>query len=236
MAACSTASTDGALIDETRLCDLEAILGHSFADRAVLEIALDRAALGRGGAESHERLEFLGDRVLALVVADRLLATFPSDAEGALARRLASLTSRDSLAAAARAIELGRFLTYRPGEAETGAAENANVLADAFEAVIAALYRDGGLAAASAFVTRYLPVTATPARRDAKSALQEWTMARGGKLPVYSTVATEGPAHAPRFTVTVAVEGHEPATAEGTSKRAAETAAAQALLRRVVTR
>ena len=223
----------GALIDESRLSDLEAILGHSFADRAVLEIALDRTAIGRGGAESHERLEFLGDRVLALVVADRLLTTFPKEPEGPLARRLASVTSRDSLAAAARAIGLGRFLTYRLGEAETGAADNASVLADAFEAVIAALYRDGGLAAASRFLGRHLPVTATVARRDAKSALQEWAMARGGNLPVYSLVATEGPAHAPRFTVTVSVEGAEPATAEGTSKRAAETAAAQALLRRL---
>jgi len=126
------------LIDETRLSDLEAILGHGFADRAVLEIALDRTAIGRGGAESHERLEFLGDRVLALVIADRLLATFPKEPEGALARRLAALVSRDSLAAAARAIGLARYLTYVRGEAETGAADNPNVLADAFEAVIAA--------------------------------------------------------------------------------------------------
>jgi ribonuclease-3 len=222
------------LIDETRFSDLEAILGHSFADRAVLEIALDRTALGRGGAESHERLEFLGDRVLALVVADRLLATFPREPEGALARRLAALVSRDSLAAAARAIGLARFLTYMRGEAETGAADNPNVLADAFEAVIAALYRDGGLAAASAFVARHLPVDAAAAApRDAKSALQEWALARGARLPVYRTVATEGPDHARRFTVTVTVEGHEPATAEGTSKRGAEAAAAQALLRRL---
>jgi ribonuclease-3 len=221
------------LIDESRLSDLEAILGHSFADRGVLEIALDRTATGRGGAESHERLEFLGDRVLALVVADRLLTTFPKEAEGVLARRLASATRRDALAAAARAIGLGRFLNYRLGEAETGAADNPNVLADAFEALIAALFRDGGLVAASRFLSRYLPVTATVARRDAKSALQEWTMARGGSLPVYTIVATEGPAHAPRFTVTVSVEGAEPATAEGSSKRTAETAAAQALLRRL---
>jgi ribonuclease-3 len=227
----------GELIDETRLSDLEAILGHSFADRAVLEIALDRTAIGRGGAESHERLEFLGDRVLALVIADRLLATFPKEPEGALARRLAALVSRDSLAAAARAIGLARYLTYVRGEAETGAADNPNVLADAFEAVIAALYRDGGLAAASAFVARHLPVDAAAAApRDAKSALQEWALARGARLPIYRTVATEGPDHARRFTVTVTVEGNEPATAEGTSKRAAETAAAQALLRRLVPR
>jgi ribonuclease-3 len=210
------------------------ILGHRFADRTLLAAALDRNAVGRGGEESHERLEFLGDRVLALVIADRLLASFPREAEGPLARRLARLASRDSLAAAARAIALGRFLVFRQGEAETGAGQNPTVLADALEAVIAALYRDGGLAAAGAFVMRCLPVDApATAGRDAKSALQEWTMARGGKLPAYAVVSTEGPPHAPRFVVTVSVEGAEPATAEGSSKRAAETAAAQQMLRRL---
>ena len=214
---------------------LEAILGHRFADRAVLATALDRTATGRGGAESHERLEFLGDRVLALVVTDLLLASFPREAEGALARRLAALVSRDSLAAAARRIGLARFLTYVRGEAEIGAADNPNVLADALEAVIGALYRDGGLGPARAFIGRAIPVgEGTAAPRDAKSALQEWAQGHGRRLPSYRTVAAEGPDQARRFTVTVAVEGSEPASAAGASKRVAEQAAAAALLRRLV--
>ncbi len=218
------------------LSELSATLGHRFADAGLLRAALDRNRPARAGvAAEQERLEFLGDRVLGLIVADRLLAGFPEDSEGALARRLAVLVSRDSLAAVARAIGLGRFISFGRGEVETGAADNPNVLADALEAVIGALYRDGGLAAAAPFVTRHLPVDVagvTPPH-DSKSALQEWAQGRGLPRPVYRVIAAEGPDHARRFTVAVELQGQAETMAEGTSKRAAEQRAAELMLRRL---
>ena len=218
------------------LSELSATLGHRFADAGLLRAALDRNRPARAGvAAEQERLEFLGDRVLGLIVADRLLAGFPEDSEGALARRLAVLVSRDSLAAVARAIGLGRFISFGRGEVETGAADNPNVLADALEAVIGALYRDGGLAAAAPFVTRHLPVDVagvTPPH-DSKSALQEWAQGRGLPRPVYRVIAAEGPDHARRFTVAVDLQGQAETMAEGTSKRAAEQRAAELMLRRL---
>ena len=218
------------------LSELSATLGHRFADAGLLRAALDRNRPARAGvAAEQERLEFLGDRVLGLIVADRLLAGFPEDSEGALARRLAVLVSRDSLAAVARAIGLGRFISFGRGEVETGAADNPNVLADALEAVIGALYRDGGLAAAAPFVTRHLPVDVagvTPPH-DSKSALQEWAQGRGLPPPAYTELGREGPDHQPLFTVEVRLSSGEAEVAQAGAKRQAEQAAARALLARM---
>jgi ribonuclease III len=230
-------------------------LGHRFAEPELLREALTHpsAVVGASGRTSgrtggrtskragarpdrpygYERLEFLGDRVLGLVVAELLYQAFPQENEGALAKRLAALARRETLAGVAAAAGLGEHIILSRGEAEAGGRRNPALLADACEAVIGALYLDGGLPVAERFIHRHWqPLMAAEARppQDAKTALQEWAQAAGLPLPVYETVRTEGPPHEPMFAIAVRVEGHAPATASGRSKRAAEQAAATALL------
>lgn len=215
---------------------LQDALDHRFANVDLLIEALTHpSAVRRRGISrrGYERLEFLGDRVLGLVVAEMVWRRFPAEAEGELTRRHTHLVRRDALAEVARTVELGSRLIVSPGEDAAGLRENSSVLADVCEAVIAALYLDGGLPTAKRFVERRwearLAALSEPPR-DPKTTLQEWVQARGLPLPAYRTVATEGPSHRRRFTVTVNVEGLDPATASGPSKRAAETAAAAAAL------
>ena len=211
-------------------------LGHPFERPELLREALTHpsARSRRGSAvRGYERLEFLGDRVLGLIIAELLWRRFPDEAEGALTRRHTSLVRRETLTGIAKEIGLGAHIVLSAGEAAAGARTNASVLADVCEAVIAALYLDGGLAVARRFVERWweprvMKLGAPP--RDPKTALQEWAQARGRTLPIYRTVATAGPAHRRTFTVTVTVNGLPPATATGSSKRAAEAAAAAAAL------
>jgi ribonuclease III len=208
-------------------------LGHAFARPELLAEALTHPSARRGARRGYERLEFLGDRVLGLIIAELLWRRFPEEAEGALTRRHTGLVRRETLTEVARTIDLGRHIRLSAGEEGAGARANPSVLADVCEAVIAALYLDGGLATAQRFVERWwepqLAKLGAPPH-DPKTALQEWAQARGRALPAYRTVATEGPAHRRVFTVTVTVEGLPPATASGSSKRAAETAAAAAAL------
>ncbi len=211
----------------------EALLGHRFANRYLLVEALThRSAAGAKGQGSNERLEFIGDRVLGLIVAEWLIERFPREQEGALGPRLATLVSRSALAGIAEAQGLAALLAVAPGEAKRGVRERATVLADALEALIGALYLDGGLAAARDFVRRVLGAVmegqAAPPK-DPKTALQEWALARAPVLPDYAVVAQSGPSHEPRFTVRVSV-GDASAEGEAGSKRAAEQAAALALL------
>jgi ribonuclease III len=215
---------------------LAQILGHVFTHEELLQEALTHpsAVRRRGGVRrAYERLEFLGDRVLGLIVAELLWRRFPDEAEGELTRRHTHLVRREALAEVALAVGLGARLIVSKGEDTAGVRDNPSVLADVCEAVIAALYLDGGLEVAARFVERWwearLAASGAPPR-DPKTALQEWAQARGLPLPAYRTVATEGPAHRRRFTITVNVEGLPPATATGSSKRAAETAAAAAAL------
>ena len=224
------------------------LTGHVFARPELLAEALThRSALGRpsmgrrrarrsAAPANYERLEFLGDRVLGLVIADLLWHRFADEPEGHLTRRLTHLVRRDALARVAGDLGLGRYLTLSPSEAAAGAARNPGILADVLEAVIAAIYLDGGFAAAIAFVERYwapliAEMEAPP--RDPKTTLQEWAQGRGLPLPDYQLVATIGPDHAPRFTVAVRVAGLDEASATASSKRAAETGAAAALLQRL---
>ena len=184
----------------------------------------------------YERLEFLGDRVLGLVVADLLWRRFEGEPEGHLTRRHTHLVRRESLARVAEAIGLGRHLILSRAEAAAGAAGNPGILADACEALIAAIYLDGGFEAASSFVRRFwepLIEEMEEPPRDPKTALQEWAQARGLALPAYELVATSGPDHAPRFTVAASVAGGERATATASSKRSAEALAAAMLLDRL---
>lgn len=226
--------------DEGRLGDLEARLGHSFKEGGQLQRALTHSsalARSKGGRSSYERLEFLGDRVLGLVVADLLLRRFPDESEGELAKRFAYLVSGEILAKVARQIELGPLIAFSRGEADSGGSDNPAILADVMEAVIAALYRDGGLEAARRFIEpRWKPLVEADHEppREPKTALQEWAQGRGLALPKYVEVAREGPAHDPRFTIEVRLEerkAERSARGEGRSKRQAEQEAAEALLR-----
>jgi ribonuclease-3 len=219
---------------EDRLTELAEALGHRFADPSLLRLALTHSSASGRGLAANERLEFLGDRVLGLAVADLLYRRFASEEEGHLARRFAVLVSRESLAQVAGRIGLAPYLALARGEEDSGGRANPAILADACEAVIAALYLDGGLAAARAFVEREWVGLVEQDRRppqDPKTALQEWSQAAGRKLPSYVVVASEGPAHEPLFTVEVRVDGLPPAIGTGRSKRVAEQAAAAEALR-----
>lgn len=216
------------------LTDLSQRLGHRFGRPALLAEALTHGSTA--GDSSYERLEFLGDRVLGLLVAEMLYEHFKDEPEGALSKRFAALVQRDTLADVARAIGLGADLHLSPSEAQAGGRNNAAILSDALEAVIGALYLDGGLDVAKAFVERnWRPLLASSIKppQDAKTALQEWAQARGLALPHYREVGRSGPAHDPIFSVEVSVVGQAPVTAEGRSKRQAEQAAAQLLLQRL---
>jgi ribonuclease III len=236
--------------------DLAQLIGHAFTRPELLAEALthpsalprsrhqgrptgrrrSRRASGGVPRGDYERLEFLGDRVLGLVIADLLWRGFEDEQEGPLTRRLTHLVRRDALARVAAAIGLDRHLLLSPAEAAAGAARNPGILADVLEAVIAAIYLDGGFAAAAAFIERlWEPLIAEMAAppSDAKTVLQEWAQGRALPLPAYELVATSGPDHAPHFTVAVRVAGQAEASATATSKRAAETAAAAALIERM---
>jgi len=222
--------------------DLEPLmtrLGHRFAAPHLLGEALTHpSAASRRGSKrrSYERLEFLGDRVLGLVIAELLWSRFPNAAEGELTRRHTSLVRREALIEVARKLDLGRFLILSSGEAQAGTREQPSVLADSCEAVIAALYFDGGFELAREFVRRHwepMLESAGTAARDPKTELQEWAQGRGLGLPIYETIDQSGPAHRRQFTVSVRIQGIEPASASGGSKRAAEIAAAAALLQRL---
>ncbi len=215
---------------------LEGRLGHRFRDTALLEIALTHRSALRPGLAANERLEFLGDRVLSLAVAHFLYRRFPTENEGDLSRRLASLVRREALARVARALELGADLRLSRGEEASGGRENPGLLADACEALLGAVYLDGGIEAAEGVVARlWAPLVEDQAMpsKDARTALQELVQARGLPLPRYTVARTEGPDHAPRFVMSVAIEGEASAEAEGASKQAASEAAARLLLVRM---
>jgi ribonuclease-3 len=208
-------------------------LGHRFARPALLREALTHPSAADGDRSSYERLEFLGDRVLDLVIADWLLRRFPDEPEGMISRRHSALVRAGALTRIAREVGLGAALILPRGEEASGLRDRDSVLADAMEAVIAALWLDGGDAAARRFIERcWAPLIAEDATppKPAKMALQEWAQGRALPIPVYTQTGRTGPDHAPRFTVEVAVAGHPPVAGSGASKRAAEDAAAQALL------
>jgi ribonuclease-3 len=207
-------------------------LGYRFKDEALLKRALTHAGADSEG--SNERLEFLGDRVLALVVSENLYQRYPHEAEGALTRRVHALVRWEACAKIGEQIGLWEHLVLTRSEAAGGRARGP-ILGSACEAVIAALYLDGGMDAARNFIERWWePMFADPGAdtRDAKTRLQEWAQARGkeASAPVYSLKEQAGPDHAPRFVVQARVKGFEPVTGEGGSKRQAEQDAAAKLL------
>lgn len=218
------------------LARLQERLGHVFERPALLERALTHPSVSsdprhRGG--DYERLEFLGDRVLGLVVAEMLFERFPKEAEGQLARRLAKLVAKKTLAAVAEDLDLGEAMRFSMGEDEQQSRANPGLLSDACEAVIAALYLDGGLPVAKAFISgawgERVEADKEPPS-DSKTALQEWAQGLGLPLPNYREVDRQGPPHDPVFTIEVEVEGCPAQTGKGRSKRMAEQAAAAQLL------
>ena len=212
--------------------DLAKSLGHVFADMTILAEATTHGSAGKG-AGNYERLEFLGDRVLSLVIADMLLKRFPKEPEGDLAVRHAALVRRETLAAVARETDLGAHIILGKGEAESGGRDNPGILADVCEAAIAALYLDGGLDVAAQWIQRHWADRRTrPVEppKDDKTALQEWAQGRGLPAPVYTVLSRTGPDHAPVFEIGTTVDGFPPARGEGPSKRIAEQNAAGALL------
>ena len=217
---------------------LEAVLGHRFVDRTLLAEALTHrsAAPGRRAA-SYERLEFLGDRVLGLCAAEMLFRHFEDEDEGALAIRQSALVRREAPARVARELGLGDQVSMSPDAARLGARDNPAVLCDVMEALLGALYLDAGLDTVRDFVARHwsplmMRHGAERPPRDAKTRLQEWALARGLALPSYVTLETLGPDHAPTMTVACEVAELGRASATGRTRRAAEQAAAEALLRR----
>jgi len=215
---------------------LEDALGHRFENPQLLTQALTHSSAARDRLDANERLEFLGDRVLGLVLAGLLLEVFPGEKEGAIAYRFSALARSESLARVAQEIDLARHIELSSSEEGAGGRENAGILADCCEAVIAALFLDGGLEAAETFIRRYWRplMDENPAPpKDAKTMLQEWAQAQGLPLPEYRVTKEEGPAHAPLFTLEVTVHEMKPATGQGPSKRAAEQNAAEAFLARI---
>ncbi|WP_306253410.1 ribonuclease III [Parvularcula sp. IMCC14364] len=216
---------------------LQQRLNYSFKDISLLERAVTHASLS-GDTEnirSLERLEFLGDRVLGLLTAENLWRRYPHYAEGDMAPRLNALVRKDTCARAAAAIGIDRIIRLSPAEEENGGRQKPAILGDACEALLGALYIDGGLDAANkAYAMYWLEDFDNLAERykDSKTTLQEWAQAVYKVTPKYRVVENSGPAHEPVFTVEVCIEGLAPAVASGSSKRAAQTLAAQQFLLR----
>ncbi|SFP91396.1 ribonuclease-3 [Mesorhizobium sp. NFR06] len=211
--------------------------GHVFVDRQRLQRALTHASARSSHAGiDYERFEFLGDRVLGLVIADMLLAAFPDAAEGELSLRYNALVNAEALSGISEEIGLPELIRAGSDVRNLEGRKRTNLRADALESLIAVLYLDGGLEAARAFIHRYWQprsLAIGAARRDAKTELQEWAhQAAAGAVPVYRVDGREGPDHDPLFTVSVKVGAFAPATGSGRSKREAEQAAASALLLR----
>ena len=218
------------------LRDFQHRLGHAFARPELLLRALTHSSLASASRPDNQRLEFLGDRVLGLVMAEALLAADPDAAEGQLAPRYNALVRRETCAEVAGEIGLGDVLKLGRSETMTGGRRKAALLADGMEAVIAAVYLDAGFPAAKALVLRLwgdrVGRVAEDAR-DPKTALQEWAQARGMPPPAYEEVARTGPDHAPEFTIRARLRDGAEAQARANSKRAAEQEAARALLARL---
>jgi len=212
---------------------LEKALGHTFKDRGLLRQALTHPSLE--GEPNYQRLEFLGDRVIGLAAGNLVYRTFPGEREGQLSRRYAALVRRETLAQVAGTLNLGAHIRMTDTAARAGGRTNPSLLSDVVEALVGALYIEAGLEAADTFVTTALArfLEGEDAPKDPKSALQEWAQGRGRPLPDYTVTGSEGPDHAPRFTVSVSVEGAGTATREGISKQDAQTKAAEALLKKI---
>lgn len=213
-------------------------IGHRFAKPDLLIQAITHASMSSGVRGHNQRLEFVGDRVLNLVIAEALFQDDPTASEGTLAPRYNALVRKETCAEIARAIDLGAVLKLGRSEMQSGGRRKDALLGDATEAVIAAIYFDAGLEAARAFVLTHWGARIKAADShvsNSKSELQEWAQGRAMATPIYSEVSREGPPHAPQFVIEVALQDGRSAQARAGSKRAAEQAAAAALFQKVNT-
>ncbi len=225
--------------NKPELAELEAVLGHVFADKDLLARALTHvSAPSTGGGErvqSYQRLEFLGDRVLGVAVAEMLYRAYPQATEGELSMRLAKLVRRETCAAVAEDWDVGPHIVLGQGEARGGGRKKSAIVSDVCESLIGAVSLDAGFDAARELVARSwkdrMSADLEP-ERDAKTAVQEWAQGRALPAPHYVDVSRSGPPHLPVFTMEVRLDGFEPERGEASSKRAAEQAAAQAFLDR----
>lgn len=219
--------------------ELERRIGHVFADRALLDQALTHASVGdkRPDALNNERLEFFGDRVLNLIVAEELLKRMPGANEGDLSRAFHNLVNLETCAEVARQVGMSEALKMGGGSGKTGARKSDRVLGDACEALIAALYIDAGMETARNFVLAFwrdaFSAAGEPAKRNPKVVLQEWAFGRGLPGPRYTVLDQSGPSHRPRFRLEVQVEGYAAAQGEGGSIREAERVVAELMLARI---
>ncbi len=217
------------------LAEIFLLLGHKFAKPELLEEALCHPSLDhrRQGGRDYQRLEFLGDRVLGLIISTALYKDDIQADEGALAVRFNDLVRRETVARVARLVGLGAHMRLGKSEDRQGGRDKPAILADVCEAVIGALYLDGGLPSAEAFVLKYwadFMAASSEVTKDPKTQLQELLQGRSGKPPLYKVVGQEGPDHAPVFKVEVHANGYHPAEGQGGSRQEAEKAAAAALL------
>lgn len=222
-------------MNSARVCE---ILNYRFRDGGLLSDALTHPSRkARGHTSAYERLEFLGDRVLGLVVAEILLRSFPNEAEGDLAKRHAALVRAETCAVVAQQWELNKCLDAATSEYVGGEITNVATLADAAEALIGAIYLDSDFSAAQVIIARFwsplLNAKLAPPS-EPKTTLQEWAQGRGLPLPKYTLLKRTGPDHAPEFVIEVSVEGHAPASGTGATRRAAEKTAAEKLLLQVI--
>ena len=211
---------------------LEARLKYQFRNKELLTLALTHPSTHK--AHSNQRLEFLGDAVLGTIVAHILYDLFPKEQEGELARRHAALVCGETLTTVARELGVGEAMDFGLSEVQAGGHNTASNLEDALEALVGAIYLDGGMQAAEAFVAprwRELAQRIHTPPKDPKTALQEWAQAKGLPVPSYHVIDSSGPSHAPVFIIEARVEGYPPSQAEGSSKRVAERAAAALLLK-----
>ncbi|MCE3232780.1 MAG: rnc [Rickettsiaceae bacterium] len=216
---------------------IEASLGYVFQNKKLMEEALTHPSISQQETSknlfNYERLEFLGDGVLGLVIAELLINKYPEEKEGHLAKRQAGLVRGESVAKVAMQLGIGRFIKMTQGEEFMGGRDNSSNMENTMEALIGAVYLDGGLAAAKDFIAKHWAALLEDMKeppKDAKTALQEWAQGRGLPIPKYTTVNSKGPSHDPEFEVEVEVVGLAPVKAIGGSKKKAEMDAAQKML------
>lgn len=214
---------------------LEEKLGLKFQDEQLLQRAITHPSMGKANP-NYERLEFLGDSVLGLIISSELFKRYPDEAEGELTKRLAGLICGETLVKIAEKLQIAEHISMSESESKSGGRDNKANLENVMEAIIGALYLDQGFRAAQAFVLReweQLIDNMVEPPKDAKSALQEWAQGRGLPLPDYNVTNQDGPSHAPEFTISVSIQGFPAEDGTGTSKRTAEQEAATKLLKKL---